>query len=75
MKPSKCLSIFPAEVVMANKVWVVETLHRDSKIGWVPLATWMHRAQAWEAKRYHQQRWPAERYRTVSYERSGDGEK
>lgn len=57
---------------MANKVWVVETLHHDPKIGWVALATWMNRVQAWDAMRYHRERWPAEKYRTVGYVPSGE---
>jgi hypothetical protein len=50
-----------------RKVWVTETLHHDPKIGWVPMATWVYREQAWGATREYRRRWPAQRYRTTSY--------
>lgn len=57
---------------MPNKVWVVETLHHDSKFGWVVQFAACARDDAWDAMRKYRQFHPTERYRTVSYVPSGE---
>lgn len=59
---------------MANKVWVVETLHHDPKFGWVVQFAATSRTDAWAARRDYQKFHPTERYRTVSYVPSGGTE-
>jgi hypothetical protein len=62
------------EMQMANKVWVVETLHHDPGFGWVVQFASPTRANAWDAMREYRKFHPAEKYRTVGYVPSGGSE-
>ncbi len=60
--------------MQGNKVWVVETMHHDPKIGWVPMAAFTERSHAWHRMRESRTDWEAEKFRTVAYAPSGGAE-
>jgi hypothetical protein len=57
-----------------RKVWVIETKHRDPKIGFVAMNSSINRSEAWYRLRECREHWPQERFRVVSYVPDGGDE-
>lgn len=56
-----------------RRVWVVETLHHDPRLGWIAMGVDMERRSAWDRMGRYRAEYTGEKFRTVSYVPSDAG--